>query len=57
MMQKHILCLTNIDELIAGGKESRKTCDPRVTFNTGYSLMVILNYIDYVQCCNTRKKR
>lgn len=57
MMQKHILCPTNIDELIAGGKKSRKMCDPSITFNTGYILMAILNYTDYLQFSNTRKKR
>lgn len=57
MMQKHILCLTNIDELIAGEKKSRKMCDPSITFNTGYILMVVLNYTDYLQCSNTKKKR
>lgn len=34
MMQKHILCLTDVDESTAGGKESRKMSDSSFAFKT-----------------------
>lgn len=56
MAQKHILCLTNIDELIAGLKESRKMHDLSFSLKIiMYILMAILKYTDYIQCGNIRK--
>lgn len=33
-VEKDILCLTNIDELIAGGKEPKQMHDPSFAFKT-----------------------